>query len=210
MKRIFDIGDFQLHYEDDVDGGGTSIGLDFKNILNTHYAHREFKCCLEWCSGPGFIGFDLLLNNYCKELTLVDQHQSALNFATHSLSCYNTNLNVTTYCTDKISSLPITKKFDLVVANPPHFSKPVNYQEIVLRNDPRIYLDLDWVIFKEFFNNISKHLTPDGVILLQESSWGCNRDTFDKFLVNLQRTNCYQTNSPVNDYPIFYIEYKLQ
>jgi methylase of polypeptide subunit release factors len=209
MTRTFTVSDFNLQYTDADNGGGTSIGLDFKNILTTHYPGYEFNNCLEWCSGPGFIGFDLLLNNYCTKLTLLDKHKSSLNYAIKSLEEHHAILPVKTVCFDNVRSLPATEKFDLIVANPPHFSKPVNHQENIFKNNTRIYLDPDWNIHKEFFQNISKNLTPNGIILLQESSWGCNYDSFDEFLVNIKRTNYYQTNSPVDNYPIFYIEYKL-
>lgn len=208
MKK-FTVKNFELCYSATNDGGGTSIGLDFKNIFQTYYYNKKFKRCLEWCSGPGFIGFDLLLNDFCSELTLIDNHQPALDNVTNSLSAYNGDLSVRTFCLDTIASLPASEKFDLIVANPPHFSKPVYHQENIFKNETRIYLDQDWAIHRDFFQNISKNLAPDGIILLQESSWGCNYDSFDEFLVNIKRTNCYQTVQTVIDYPIFYIEYKL-
>ena len=62
MKKIFQINDFNLIYTDSpkMDGGGTSIGLDFVNLLDQQYTGQKFNRCLEWCSGPGFIGFNLL------------------------------------------------------------------------------------------------------------------------------------------------------
>lgn len=207
MRSKFNINNFTLFYSESDNGGGTSIGLDFKNVLNKHHPNRKFNRCLEWCSGPGFIGFDLLLNDLCKELVLVDKHQSALNSVTNSLSQYNGELQVTTYCIDKISNLPGHEQFDLVVANPPHFSFPVFYQETIFKNDSRIYLDYNWDIHKEFFANIHNYLNPNGIILLQESSWGSNYNTFDSFLCNLKMSNYYSSVNRVKDYPIFYIEY---
>jgi methylase of polypeptide subunit release factors len=210
MREKFSVQNFDLYYSTDDNGGGTSIGLDFKNILSKHYNNRKFDNCLEWCSGPGFIGFDLLLNNFCSRLSLIDKHQSALTSATDSVSSFGKHLPVKTYCLDSIANLPITEKFDLIVANPPHFSFPIFHQEHVFKNNHRIYLDTNWQIHKDFFENISKHLADDGIILLQESSWGCNYNTFDHFLIELVRTNHYETVTTVLDYPIFYIEYKLK
>lgn len=206
MTNIFEVNDFKLYYSESDNGGGTSIGLDFKNVLNKYHPGRKFARCLEWCSGPGFIGFDLLLNNYCKELTLVDRHQPALDSAIHSVDASEHDLKVNTYCLDQISKLPEHEKFDLVVANPPHFSFPIFHQDAVFKNEHRIYLDKSWQIHKEFFANIYKHLNPEGVIILQESSWACNHNTFDIFLHNLQVSNYYSGIDQLADYPIFYLE----
>lgn len=207
MKE-FTVNDFTLYYADSDDGGGTSIGLDFKHILDEHYPGHKFDRCLEWCSGPGFIGFDLLLNNYCKELTLVDKHQPAIDSAMHSLSLNKIDLRVNAYCVDQIAKLPAYEQFDLIVANPPHFSFPVCHQENIFKNDPRIYLDHDWKIHKEFFQHIHKYLTPNGIILLQESTWGCNYDTFNSFLDTLKVSNYYIGIQQIINYPIFYLELK--
>ena len=209
MKKVFQIKDFDLIYNDypKMDGGGTSIGLDFVNLLDKHYPGKKFNRCLEWCSGPGFIGFNLLLNNYCQELCLVDNFKPALDCALHSLN--GSNLPVTTYCIDQIAKLPPKEVFDLIVSNPPHFSTEVYQQEVTKKNSKRIYYDLDWKIHHEFFQNIKKHLLPNGIILLQESAWGCNYTTFDSILneFDLTVSNHYNAcNLVVNDYPIFYLE----
>ena len=130
MKKVFQINNFDLIYNDypKMDGGGTSIGLDFVNLLDKHYPGKKFNRCLEWCSGPGFIGFNLLLNNYCQELCLVDNFKPALDCALHSLN--GSNLPVTTYCIDQIANLPPKEVFDLIVSNPPHFSTEVYQQEV--------------------------------------------------------------------------------
>jgi methylase of polypeptide subunit release factors len=211
MKKIFQIKDFDLIYTDipKMDGGGTSIGLDFVNILDTYYPDQKFNRCLEWCSGPGFIGFNLLLNNYCHELCLVDNFKPALDCALHSIS--GLDLPVTTYCIDQIANLPASEVFDLIVSNPPHFSFEVYQQEVVKKNIKRIYYDLDWEIHYEFFRNIKKNLSTDGIILLQESTWGCNHNTFNDILneVDLTVSNYYNAcNLVVDNYPIFYLEIK--
>lgn len=209
MKNTFQINDFNLIYTNTpkMDGGGTSIGLDFVNLLDQYYPDKKFNRCLEWCSGPGFIGFNLLLNNYCQELCLVDSFQPAIDCALYSAN--KSNISITTYCIDQIANLPASESFDLIVSNPPHFAMEVYQQEVIKQNNKRIYYDLDWQIHNEFFQNIKKHLAPNGIILLQESAWGCNYNTFDHVLNNVDLTvsNYYNACSPVIDnYPIFYLE----
>lgn len=211
--KIFQVKDFILEYSENpkVDGGGTSIGLDFVNLLRKYYPEKRFDRCLDWCSGPGFIGFSLLLNNFCRELCLVDSYEPALNSARMAIAD-NKLLSVTKiYNIDSIKDLPAQEKFDLIVANPPHFPTKVFHQESIWKNSQRIYLDLDWQVHIDFFQNIKKNLTHDGTIILQESSWACNHDTFDRYLdqANLKVSNVYQSvDLVVKDYPIFYLEIK--
>lgn len=209
MKNTFRINDFNLIYTNTpkMDGGGTSIGLDFVNLLDQYYPDKKFNRCLEWCSGPGFIGFNLLLNNYCQELCLVDSFQPALDCALYSAN--ESNIPITTYCIDQIANLPAAESFDLIVSNPPHFPIEVYQQEVIKKNNKRIYYDLDWQIHSEFFKNIKKNLSHNGIILLQESAWGCNYNTFDNILneVDLTVSNYYNAcDLVVDDYPIFYLE----
>jgi tRNA1(Val) A37 N6-methylase TrmN6 len=211
MTKIFQINNFDLMYTETpkMDGGGTSVGLDFINVLNTYYPNRQFNRCMEWCSGPGFIGFNLLLNHYCKELCLVDSYKPALDYAMHSVNISQLDLPVNTYCIDKIANLPESETFDLIVSNPPHFSTEVYYQEVTKKNNKRIYYDMEWKIHYEFFQHIKSHLNPDGVILLQESAWGCNHNTFDGILDSFGLTVSKYYDAcelVIQDYPIFYLE----
>ncbi len=61
--RTWAVGSTRVFYEYALDGGGTWEAPHFvsvvRSILQTE-GIREFKNCLEWCSGPGFIGFALL------------------------------------------------------------------------------------------------------------------------------------------------------
>ena len=71
------------------------------------------------------------------------------------------------YNLDRVGSLPYQEKFDLVVANPPHYLEcpgDPNYQ--------RIAVDANWQAHREFFANIGGYLNPDAVILLQENQAG--------------------------------------
>jgi hypothetical protein len=61
-----------------LNGGGTWGSVRFINTLQKYYPNKSFQKCLEWCSGPGFIGFELLSNNICSELSFMDIYQPAL------------------------------------------------------------------------------------------------------------------------------------
>jgi tRNA1(Val) A37 N6-methylase TrmN6 len=121
----------------------------------------------------------------------------------------NTNYEhqVKTYCIDKIALLPQTEKFDLIVSNPPHFSSGNFYLDNVLTTGQRIYVDKNWKTHIEFFSNIASHLKPDGKIVLVESAWGCNADTFNAVLnrANLKVSQCHYEGYFNQVYPLLFI-----
>jgi len=203
----FKIKDLDILYTPDLDGGGTSIGQDFVNVLRYKYPYRKFDHCLDWCAGPGFIGLSLLINNFCSNLCLVDSNQVALEYARESLINTHYEKLVTTYNISSIKNLPNEEKFDLIVSNPPHFSSEVYWQEHIHHNLKQIYLDPNWSIHADFFQHIKSHLSNDGVIILQESVWGCNVNTFDTVLNESGLTvKDHYSEFTKHPYPIFYLE----
>jgi methylase of polypeptide subunit release factors len=160
---------FAVHYDSWMDGGGTWFGLDYLEVIRNRYPNRCFDHCLEWCSGPGFIGFELFDHGVCKCLCLSDCYAPAINRANQTIAGLPDPLQhrASAYTTATIAGLPITKQFDLVVANPPHFLECPGDDNI-----QRIKVDTNWAAHREFFLNIKQHLLPNGVILLQENQAG--------------------------------------
>ena len=168
----------RVFYHSWMDGGGTWFGQEYVDIIRERYSGRVFERCYEWCSGPGYIGFNILDHGLCGSLCVSDVYQPAIQ-AVHETIKNNKLHNVSAYATGTVSQLPENEKFDLVVANPPHFlSCPgdENYQ--------RIAVDQNWAAHQEFFANIGQHLLPNGVILLQENQSGSmNREQdFEPFI----------------------------
>lgn len=164
----FDASGIQVHYDSWMDGGGTWFGQEYADIIRTRYTNRVFKRCYEWCSGPGYIGFNILANKLCQGLTLSDMYESAIVDAVSTTIQTNQLQDcVSAYVGNSLSILPKHEQFDLVVANPPHYLEcpgDDNYQ--------RIAVDIDWQAHRDFFAHIGRHLTSDGVILLQENQAG--------------------------------------
>lgn len=158
--------DFSVSYNSDQDGGGTWFGQEYVTVLQQRY-QRRFHRCLEWCSGPGFIGFSLLAHGLCDNLVLVDSHVPVAD-AIRETTLRNQVQNQTTfYCCDRIAQLPDDEQFDLIVANPPHYLEcpgDANYQ--------RIAVDPDWQAHREFYQHIRHHMLPDAVMLMQENQAG--------------------------------------
>jgi len=158
--------DFEVSYNSDEDGGGTWFGQEYVAVVQQRY-QRRFRRCLEWCSGPGFIGFALLAHDLCDYVVLMDRHLPVTESVRDTTQRNAVEHRVSFYCCDAIAQLPDSEQFDLIVANPPHFLEcpgNANYQ--------RIAVDTDWQIHHEFFNHVRAYMTPDSTILLQENQAG--------------------------------------
>lgn len=156
---------YRVQYDSWMDGGGTWFGQEYIDIIKSRY-QRTFNRCYEWCSGPAYIGFGLLDHNICHSLCVSDCYPDAI-VRVKETAAINRLSNVTAYACDRVALLPDHERFDLVVANPPHFLEcpgDDNYQ--------RIAVDVDWAAHREFFTNIGQHLEPGAVILLQENQAG--------------------------------------
>lgn len=156
---------FVVSYQSCEDGGGTWFGQDYVQELQRY--GRSFDRCLEWCSGPGFIGFALLAHGICKDLTLMDGHESCA--ASVALTVQNNHCDHRARFRnlDRVALLPESDRFDLVVANPPHYLTcpgDANYQ--------RIAVDQRWQAHEEFYGSIGRHLNPGATILMQENQAG--------------------------------------
>ena len=156
---------FQITYDSVEDGGGTWFGQEYVCELQRY--NRRFGRCLEWCSGPGFIGFALLAHEICDNLVLMDRYALSPASVAETVKHNGCSDRVQFYNLDRVSALPDHEHFDLVVANPPHYLTcpgDDNYQ--------RIAVDPDWRAHEEFYRHIGSHLNPDAVILLQENQAG--------------------------------------
>lgn len=77
LPLIFKAGKIKVYYHIDHDGGGTSFGQDFIKLfsyLNFHPIGRV----LEWCGGPGFIGFMINDSYEVDSLTFSDINPSVI------------------------------------------------------------------------------------------------------------------------------------
>lgn len=153
-------------YHIDHHGGGLGIGLEFVHILKNRYDNKCWNHCLEWCSGPGFIGFDILSQGLCKKLTLHDKHRPLQKNIDRTIEINRLADRVDYYFGETLDCIP-ERKFDLIVANPPHFldhQGDENYQ--------RLAVDQNWTAHKNFFSKVKNYLDDDGIILLQEDQRG--------------------------------------
>jgi methylase of polypeptide subunit release factors len=162
-------GTTRVYFKKHLDGGGNSFGQDFIPFLEL----RGMPCqrrVLEWCAGPGFIGFSLLAHGLAKTLCVADINPEAVAACRHTIADNNLADRVSAYHSDNLKDIPSSEQWDLVVSNPPHFVDD-------WIGDLRTYDDR-WHIHREFFTTIGRFLKPGGVIVLQENNRGSTSETF--------------------------------
>ena len=156
---------FRVSHHSQDDGGGTWFGQEYVRVLTTRYQRRWLRC-LEWCSGPGFIGFGLLAHGLCYHVTLQDR-QASLSEGIDQTCRQNECQDRVSFCAgDSISGLP-QQQFDLIVANPPHYLEcpgDDNYQ--------RLAVDPEWQAHRDFYQHAGRYLAPNGRIIMQENQAG--------------------------------------
>ena len=171
-----------LHNIRNMDGGGSTHYKDFLSIVKRK-GKSHYSKALEWCAGPGFIGYALLGNKVCDHLVLMDKYEPAIISCNETALANNLNEQVTTYVVDAVGKLLKTEKFDLVLGNPPHvwdsnqFIKNIEddwaERGHVLKQEnvdtlERLLLDHKQLIHIEFFKNISKYLLLGADLFISE------------------------------------------
>ncbi len=155
------IGQIDVVYSSHLKGGGETFGQDFVRFISEY--HHPVDRLLEWCSGPGFIGFALLTHGLCRELDLLDINPEAIAACDETIR-RNHLTNVRASVSDCFDSAPKVA-WNLIVANPPHSGTDEDWGGLKL-----IYQDPDWKIHQKFYRQVRSFLAPDGLIIMQENA----------------------------------------
>jgi methylase of polypeptide subunit release factors len=204
-----------VYYTQEMDGGGTWFGQEYVPVIQQRYPGRVFERAYEWCSGPGFIGYALLDHGICKSICFSDIYDPAVEMArwTSRLPINACESQVTAYLFRDLALMPVTEQFDLVVANPPH-NPSGDAETLTIVDNTRIEQDPDWAGHQNFFCNIKQHLSPDGIILLQENAVGSSAEQFKPWIesAGLRITDVFASPNWCTDEPtqIYYIEIQHQ
>jgi 16S rRNA G966 N2-methylase RsmD len=163
-------GAITVYDRPDLDGGGKGFGQDI------HRALREIRpggCerLYEFCSGPGYMGYSLLANGYCRHLVLADINPVAVQAARMTARLNNIDEKVTIYESDGLSDIDPAEKWDVVVSNPPHLP-------VIEQAHSYLLHDVGWKLHREFYANIKKFLNPGAVVVIQEHRLGSNAEIF--------------------------------
>lgn len=157
--------DLNISYNN-VLSGSTNFGTSYFNDVATYYPGRKFDRVLEWCAGPGVIGFGLFADGICNNVHFIEPDNFSVDMLKTTIKNNNLTHAVTIHHTDKISDIPENTLFDLIVSNPPN-----RYSDFNITNESwrREHISTDKDSYSEFFGNIKTRLTSNGVILLMEN-----------------------------------------
>ena len=172
IEYIFRVKGSDIFYTPETNGGGDHFFPEYLELVTQYYGRVHH--IMEWCSGPGFIGYGLMACNVCDRLTLLDKSKPAIDVAKKTAEnsvlkhidmidtekIYHRRVFPRTkiYHSDNCSVLPEDEKIDLVVGRPPNSG--------------------NWDAHRDFFNQLSTRLSDDGKICLQLHSGGSDVDTF--------------------------------
>lgn len=200
--EVFKANGIDIYFRPNQNGGGMHFGQDYVSVVSQRYG--RVKKIYEFCSGPAFIGFSLLGAGLCEQLILSDIFAPVKESINKTIRENELSSATKFYEMKGVSSLP-EHDIDLVVSNPPHFSKPVPWLNHI---EQRVYFDNNWEIHKEFYANIKRKLAPNGIILLQENALGSCLNDFEEMIIEAGLTvkdTFFKSNNVGND-QIYYIE----
>ena len=208
IEDQYKINDLAVWYNSDFDGGGTGIGRLNVPLIQHFYPGRKFRRGFEWCSGSGFIGFDLLAHGIIDELWLGDIYRPALRSVEKTIANLPDKYRgkVHWFHMKTASDIPADCQFDLVISSPVHWNINDDYfVSKILYNDRRS-ADPDWKIHESFYLNIGKHLAPNGTIIMQEQAYASGTKSFEKFIDQggLRIVDVYW--EPVDQMHLYYID----
>ncbi len=167
--RYVEYGNIRVRYKDHLDGGGRTSGLEYLPLFRDLGLPRQARV-FEWCAGPAFIGFALLGYGFCETLCVADINPEAVQACRHTVADNGLADRVAVHRSDNLDDIPPAERWDLVVANPPHFADTSPGQ---LR-----YHDANWRLHRRFFASIDRFLKPSGMIVLLENNHGSTAETF--------------------------------
>jgi hypothetical protein len=152
--------------------GGLAFGSDFPRVLNELGIGRRERV-FEFCAGPGYIGYSLLARGWCDTLVLSDINADAISVARFTAAHNELEDRVVAYRSDVLDQIPAGERWDLVVANPPHFPGA--------NADARQY-DPDWALHRRFYASVGRHMNPGGLVLMVENPRGSDPDLFEEMI----------------------------
>ncbi|MGH3914310.1 MAG: methyltransferase [Pseudonocardiaceae bacterium] len=181
-----DCNGIAVRYKDHLDGGGNDFGRAYLPFVASTFG--KVGTLLEWCCGPGFIGFSMLTHGLCDHLGLTDINEEALSACRATVRANDLVDQVSLFHSDCFDSVPDDTRWDLVVGNPPHMNvniAPAHEIAILQSLRPeRVYADRDWNIHRRFYRQVGSYLAPGGSVVLQECWRASDPEVFRPMIVD--------------------------
>ena len=155
--------------------GGMAFGRDFPRVLN-ELGVRRCRRLFEFCSGPAYIGYSLLAAGWCETLALADVEPGSIETARRTAIHNGIEDRVSAYVSDALDQIPPTERWDLVVANPPHFLPDPDRP-----GDVQVF-DADWDVHRRFYAAVERHMRPGGLVVMAENRAGSDPRLFEQMI----------------------------
>jgi Predicted SAM-dependent methyltransferases len=128
---------------------------------------------------PAFMGFSLLGAGICDELVVSDVNPKAIDYVKLTVKLNDLGDRVRYYTSNLLEGIPRDLKFDLVIANPPHF-KEISFCRKYGCDDITVLktLDREFKMHRDFYHGIAGYLKPNGSVVLVENSEGSSPEDF--------------------------------
>ena len=156
--------------------------------ITMEYINDRFDGCvdiLDIGTGSGCIAITLKKNIRCN-VDAVDISSDALEVAEYNKKLNNVDINL--FKSNMLSS--VSKKYDVIISNPPYIGKEEDIQGIVEKNEPHIalYADNDGLYYYEkILKNCKKNLKDNFIIAFEigKSQGKLVKDLALKYLDNI-------------------------
>jgi methylase of polypeptide subunit release factors len=158
---------------------GLAVGRDFPRVLNELGVGRCGRM-LDFCAGPGYIGYSLFALGWCEQLVLADVDADSIATALRTAALNGVEDRVTGYASDALDDIPEDEEWDLVVANPPAFARHPE-RELGPGEWDRGF-DADWNVRRRFYATVKRHMRPGGVVVLSENLRGSDPAVFERMI----------------------------
>ena len=209
IDYIWRVNNLDVYYTNETNGGGDLFALEYMQVVKEWY--NKVDHVLEWCSGPGFIGYSFLATELCNNISFNDMYEPAI-IELQKTKEQNNLENVSIYTGSNLDNIKNTQ-FDLVVGNPPHWSNiqsasnALGFDVSQYNHIKDILVDTDWNAHRSFYKNMKRLLAPQGKILLQENGSGSTPKAFEEMITEagLKITSCADSVMYADKH-IYYIE----
>ena len=169
-----------IEYPRCLDGNGKILKDEIVKVIQKT-GQQHYNKGLQWCSGAGFTGFELVMHKVVNEMSFSDYYPTAIDYVLSNARNLGIQDKVHGHVTPLIKNLPSVERYDLVVGLPPNSFDLQGYCDFMTNNNPtiphnelsnfaRICVDQNFATHKEFFKNITKFLNPNSDIYLIENA----------------------------------------
>jgi hypothetical protein len=178
--RSVNCGGIDVFYTTDLAGGGDYFGQDYLSTARRFV--DKVDRLLEWCAGPGFIGFGLMGIGVAGACSFVDVNPKAVQCLKHTARRNGIVDKVEIRHSGTIAAAGFANRFQLVVSNPPMASS-IDYQmppDLCLHQ--RLAYDIGWTCHEEMYAHIIAHLSDHALLIIQETVGLSHPETFQRMI----------------------------